>query len=79
MRRKLWLVSFVAPLIRFLPSSAAVSIPFVKGTPDATLPLKIKVGSQAPDFVLESADGRTVRLSDFAGRGVLIDFYRGYW
>ena len=42
-------------------------------------PLKIKVGEKAPDFALTSSDGKTVRLSDYAGHHVLIDFYRGYW
>jgi AhpC/TSA family len=46
---------------------------------DKILPLKIKVGVKAPDFVLPSADGKMVRLSDYAGHNVLIDFYRGYW
>jgi len=46
---------------------------------DATLPLKIRVGSKAPDFALPSGTGKTVRLSQFAGHNVLIDFYRGYW
>lgn len=43
------------------------------------LPLKIKVGQKAPEFALTSAEGKTVRLSDYAGHNVLIDFYRGYW
>ena len=46
---------------------------------DIMLPLKVKVGDRAPDFALPSADGRTVRLSDYGGQNVLIDFYRGYW
>ena len=46
---------------------------------DQILPLKVKVGEKALDFALPSADGKTIRLSDFAGRNVLIDFYRGYW
>jgi len=46
---------------------------------DRILPLKIKVGEKAPNFALSSADGKTVRLSDYAGHNVLIDFYRGYW
>jgi len=46
---------------------------------DAILPLKIRVGSKAPDFALPSDRGKTVRLSQFAGHNVLIDFYRGYW
>ena len=40
---------------------------------------KLKVGEKAPDFSLPSADGKTVKLSEFAGHIVLVDFYRGYW
>jgi len=36
-------------------------------------------GEKAPAFALPSAEGKTVRLSDFSGHNVLIDFYRGYW
>ena len=42
-------------------------------------PLKVDVGEKAPDFSVLSPNGETVRLSDFAGHNVLIDFYRGYW
>ena len=42
-------------------------------------PLRVEAGAKAPDFALPSTDGKTVRLSDFSGRNVLIDFYRGYW
>jgi cytochrome oxidase Cu insertion factor (SCO1/SenC/PrrC family) len=46
---------------------------------DQILPLKVKVGEKAPDFALPAADGKTIRLSDYAGHNVLIDFYRGFW
>lgn len=74
-RRSLsWLL--VAPLtasvaILFGPASASAQV--------QTLPLKIKVEDKAPDFALPPADGKTVKLSDYAGHNVLIDFYRGYW
>jgi cytochrome oxidase Cu insertion factor (SCO1/SenC/PrrC family) len=42
-------------------------------------PLHVKVGEKAPNFTLTSSDGKPVSVSDFAGRNVLIDFYRGYW
>lgn len=32
-------------------------------------------GQQAPDFTLESLDGKTVHLSDFRGKGVLLNFW----
>lgn len=44
-----------------------------------TLPLRVRVSDRAPDVVLPSGEGRTVRLSDFAGHNILINFYRGHW
>jgi thiol-disulfide isomerase/thioredoxin len=32
-------------------------------------------GQMAPDFELESLDGKTVRLSDFHGKAVLLNFW----
>jgi peroxiredoxin len=32
-------------------------------------------GAAAPDFALQSLDGRTVRLSDFKGKAVLLNFW----
>jgi len=61
------------------PLTAALLGPPSAAAQDQVLPLKIKVGDKAPDFALPSADGKTVRLSDYAGHNILIDFYRGYW
>lgn len=38
-----------------------------------------KVGDVAPPFSLPSASGATVSLKDYAGRKVVLVFYRGYW
>ncbi len=67
----LFAVLLLAGAVLLGPRSAAAEVQI--------LPLKIKVGEKAPDFTLPSADGKTVRLSDYAGHNVLIDFYRGYW
>lgn len=37
--------------------------------------IKLKEGSKAPDFGLTDANGKTVRLSDFKGRKVVLYFY----
>jgi cytochrome oxidase Cu insertion factor (SCO1/SenC/PrrC family) len=37
----------------------------------------VEVGQRAPEFVLESASGGTVSLSDYAGRPVLLYFSMG--
>ncbi len=39
-----------------------------------------KVGQSAPDFVLQSHDGRTIRLSDYCGKkNVVIAFFPLAW
>ena len=37
-----------------------------------------ETGSPAPDFVLKTLDGQTARLSDYAGRPVLINFWASW-
>lgn len=37
-----------------------------------------KVGAVAPDFAMPDADGKSVSLSDFRGRYVLVDFWAGW-
>ena len=36
-------------------------------------------GERAPQFSLAAADGRTVALKDYAGKKLVLVFYRGYW
>ena len=38
-----------------------------------------KVGERVPEFSLSSSDGRTVSLKDYAGKKLVLVFYRGYW
>jgi thioredoxin-dependent peroxiredoxin len=38
---------------------------------------KVNVGDRAPDFELPGTGGRTYRLSDYAGKGVILAFYPG--
>lgn len=38
-----------------------------------------KVGDRVPQFNLRSSDGRTVALKDYAGKKLVLVFYRGYW
>ncbi|HEY5186899.1 MAG TPA: thioredoxin-dependent thiol peroxidase [Actinomycetes bacterium] len=37
--------------------------------------MKLQPGDRAPDFSLPDADGKTVALSDYAGRRVVVFFY----
>lgn len=41
---------------------------------------RVKLGDQAPDFILENTDRRRISLSDFRGKkNVVLVFYRGHW
>lgn len=37
--------------------------------------MALEVGKKAPDFALPDEDGNVVRLSDFAGKRVVVFFY----
>lgn len=39
---------------------------------------KVDVGSIAPDFVLNDLNGKKIQLSDYAGKGVFLNFW-GTW
>jgi AhpC/TSA family len=72
-------LSLGAFLAVFLSMGLELLSPLPANAQDQILPLKIHVGEKAPEFVLPSADGKIVKLSDYAGHNVLMDFYRGYW
>ena len=46
-----------------------------KGETIAEAALPAAIGSQAPEFALPDLDGKTVRLSDFMGQVVIVDFW----
>ena len=37
--------------------------------------LELKVGDNAPDFTLESTEGKTVNIKDFLGKNIVLYFY----
>jgi hypothetical protein len=46
----------------------------------ATEVTRVALGTEAPDFALDSYAGTVVRLSDYRGRkDVVLVFYRGHW
>ena len=46
----------------------------VSGSEEEPMP-QLKPGSRAPAFRLHDQDGRTVKLSEFKGRKLLVYFY----
>lgn len=38
----------------------------------------LDIGSSAPDFTLKDTDGNTVKLSDFKGRAVILNFFASW-
>jgi glutathione peroxidase-family protein len=45
------------------------------GVPSAPLPPAAKVGQPAPDFALKDLNGKEVKLSSFAGKTVVIEWF----
>lgn len=58
-------------------TDVTVSNPVVLETPpsDAAREVGLEVGQLAPDFEISTTDGRRVRLSDFRGRPVVVNFH----
>jgi len=46
-----------------------------KSRSNASAAMQMQAGSAAPDFTLQSLDGKTIRLSDFRGKAVLLNFW----
>lgn len=65
------LVSEMLQLMKSLLFTCLLTLAALGATP--------KVGDRAPQFSLASSDGRTVALKDYAGKKLVLVFYRGYW
>jgi peroxiredoxin len=57
------------------PASTPTS---AKGAAKASIQGVATVGEAAPDFALKTLDGKTVRLSDYAGKAVVVNFWASY-
>ena len=45
---------------------------------DPTIPEGIKIGNRAPNFTLQTADGESVKLSDYRGKTVMLNFWASW-
>jgi peroxiredoxin len=67
--------SKIALMATGLTAALAVSYVAVMGLPASTPALaEIPIGNAAPDFQVKDASGRTVSLSDFAGKTVVLEW-----
>jgi cytochrome c biogenesis protein CcmG/thiol:disulfide interchange protein DsbE len=48
------------------------------GAPAASVPVAPTVGSRAPDLALMDLDGKPVRLADYAGRPVVLNYWASW-
>jgi peroxiredoxin Q/BCP len=51
---------------------AAFAVPAAAQQPT---PVELKVGDKAPDFALPGSDGKTHKLSDYAGKTVVLAWF----
>jgi peroxiredoxin len=52
-----------------------VGVKKARQSPVPTTPAGKLMGQPAPDFALQSLDGKTIKLSDFRGKAVLLNFW----
>lgn len=78
MKRRFSRIHRLAMILIILPGMACASSTTALAQ-DHIAPLNVREGDRAPDFALKDGNGKTVRLSDFQGHDVLLDFFRGYW
>ncbi len=69
MRQAIWLFWI---LLLALPVSGASA---AGGRPGSEPASGVRVGSQAPDLTLRTLDGQTVKLSDYRGKVVMLNFW----
>lgn len=65
----------IAPAFQSLDAAASAPAPETAAPATGDIPVGLNVGQRAPDFTVQLLDERTVALSDFRGRPVLINFW----
>ncbi len=84
-RRPAWPILILAGIAALFGFGAGLLIATSAGQPAAPISLPaapvmqfLRENEPAPDFALQTFDGQTVRLSDFKGRPVLINFWASW-
>lgn len=74
-------LGFILLIIAHTPIGTIQKVSIVNASDLKATDLKrIQIGTSAPDFTLESADGNWIKLSSYQNRkNVILVFYRGYW
>lgn len=57
------------------PPAASAQTAEVKAPPTTAQPGAAKIGAPAPDFTLTDTEGKTVKLSDFRGKTVVLEWF----
>jgi peroxiredoxin len=75
-RARRFLISLVVGWLVLLAVTATITLRPTGGAPSlgASLP-GLRLGRAVPDFTLEDVTGRSIRLSSFRGRSVLLNFW----
>ena len=64
--------------LNFIGAGLIVASVLAGCTPAEDIPASVSVAQAAPDFELDDLTGKKVRLSDFKGKVVLVDFWATY-
>ena len=57
---------------------AKSSAPAHTVAPEPQIPVGLSVGNRAPDFEAQDVEGARIKLSDYRGKVVVLDFW-GFW
>lgn len=56
-------------------AAALLAVPAAAQQPAQGPPVELNVGDKAPDFSLPGSDGKTHKLSDYAGKAVVLAWF----
>ena len=60
------------------PDNSTNASTAINGTSQPTMKIGCKIGEQAPDFVLTTTENLEIKLSDYRGKNVLLNFWASW-